>query len=44
VVTSDLMFLLEFFTSGLFNASILRLTRLVCVCVCARGGGGGRGS
>jgi len=28
VVTSDLMFLLEFFTSGLFNASILRLTRL----------------
>jgi len=29
VVTSDTMFLLEFFTSGLFNASILRLVRLV---------------
>ena len=29
VVTSDVFFVLEFFTSGLFNASILRLVRLV---------------
>ena len=29
VVTSDVFFVLEFFTAGLFNASILRLVRLM---------------